>query len=110
MSASGVRSRAAATMARNSSVSVGLSVAGQFGPWGVISTAESATIRTTSARKAWGSWPGRSRDRKSTRLNSSHLVISYAVFCLKKKIVGACRLAADGVELDVQQTAAGRLV
>src|SRR2546426_8479413 len=32
--------------------------------------------------------PGPSRaaqDRKSTRLNSSHLVISYAVFCLKKK-------------------------
>src|ERR1039457_7630618 len=27
-------------------------------------------------------WP---TDRKSTRLNSSHLVISYAVFCLKKK-------------------------
>src|SRR5256885_7595813 len=27
----------------------------------------------------------RGRDRKSTRLNSSHLVISYAVFCLKKK-------------------------
>src|SRR6266850_975584 len=27
----------------------------------------------------------RVRDRKSTRLNSSHLVISYAVFCLKKK-------------------------
>src|SRR5438034_2038755 len=26
------------------------------------------------------------RDRKSTRLNSSHTVISYAVFCLKKKI------------------------
>src|SRR5688500_2673011 len=26
-------------------------------------------------------------DRKSTRLNSSHLVISYAVFCLKKKII-----------------------
>src|SRR5688500_19489829 len=25
------------------------------------------------------------RDRKSTRLNSSHLVISYAVFCLRKK-------------------------
>src|SRR2546426_3672579 len=25
------------------------------------------------------------KDRKSTRLNSSHLVISYAVFCLKKK-------------------------
>src|SRR5215204_6922012 len=28
-------------------------------------------------------WPP--RDRKSTRLNSSHTVISYAVFCLKKK-------------------------
>src|SRR5947207_6480792 len=27
----------------------------------------------------------RKRDRKSTRLNSSHTVISYAVFCLKKK-------------------------
>src|SRR5256885_6599623 len=27
----------------------------------------------------------RALDRKSTRLNSSHLVISYAVFCLKKK-------------------------
>src|SRR5437667_3269009 len=28
---------------------------------------------------------GRIRDRKSTRLNSSHITISYAVFCLKKK-------------------------
>src|SRR5256885_6267818 len=28
---------------------------------------------------------GVGKDRKSTRLNSSHLVISYAVFCLKKK-------------------------
>src|ERR1039457_1010055 len=31
-------------------------------------------------------------DRKSTRLNSSHLVISYAVFCLKKKISSALML------------------
>src|SRR5438034_7067120 len=31
-------------------------------------------------------------DRKSTRLNSSHTVISYAVFCLKKK----CRLGKSG--------------
>src|SRR3712207_7623720 len=30
-------------------------------------------------------WRRRSRDRKSTRLNSSHANISYAVFCLKKK-------------------------
>src|SRR5690606_40512185 len=29
---------------------------------------------------------GRMKDRKSTRLNSSHVKISYAVFCLKKKI------------------------
>src|SRR5207244_12003735 len=28
------------------------------------------------------------RDRKSTRLNSSHQIISYAVFCLKKKNIG----------------------
>src|SRR3989454_8330566 len=31
--------------------------------------------------------------KKSTRLNSSHLVISYAVFCLKKKIKGCTLLA-----------------
>src|SRR2546426_2000895 len=33
------------------------------------------------------------KDRKSTRLNSSHLVISYAVFCLKKKRGGSFGLA-----------------
>src|SRR3989454_6285097 len=32
----------------------------------------------------------REGDRKSTRLNSSHLVISYAVFCLKKKKTTPC--------------------
>src|SRR3712207_8117209 len=32
-----------------------------------------------------GTRPGADRDRKSTRLNSSHANISYAVFCLKKK-------------------------
>src|SRR5438034_9724327 len=38
-----------------------------------------------NGRRAWRrSTPHRS-DRKSTRLNSSHTVISYAVFCLKKK-------------------------
>src|SRR5256885_15822695 len=46
------------------------------------------STRVARRRGARG-FPGRavprSRDRKSTRLNSSHLVISYAVFCLKKK-------------------------
>src|SRR5260221_968784 len=40
-------------------------------------------------------------DRKSTRLNSSHTVISYAVFCLKKKEkakVTACAGPADTVD------------
>src|SRR5258708_29198281 len=32
-----------------------------------------------------GDGQGEARDRKSTRLNSSHQIISYAVFCLKKK-------------------------
>src|SRR5256885_11600987 len=41
--------------------------------YGILRAAEAAEERT------------RVRDRKSTRLNSSHLVISYAVFCLKKK-------------------------
>src|ERR1039457_4148421 len=41
-------------------------------------------------------------DRKSTRLNSSHLVISYAVFCLKKQASapgsrGECQNAAFGI-------------
>src|SRR5256885_11160103 len=39
----------------------------------------------TTAKSMWTApWSWRWRDRKSTRLNSSHLVISYAVFCLKK--------------------------
>src|SRR5256885_12961128 len=52
--------------------------------WSLVSSSSNATsgwrccIRCTIATKA-------SSDRKSTRLNSSHLVISYAVFCLKKK-------------------------
>src|SRR5688572_31478933 len=37
------------------------------------------------ARAAGGRRPRNSLDRKSTRLNSSHSQISYAVFCLKKK-------------------------
>src|SRR5256885_6289118 len=36
-------------------------------------------------------------DRKSTRLNSSHLVISYAVFCLKKKNETTSRRKDPGI-------------
>src|SRR5690606_40279734 len=39
--------------------------------------------RRADGRRAAGATP---EDRKSTRLNSSHVKISYAVFCLKKKI------------------------
>src|SRR5437588_6402935 len=39
------------------------------------------------------------RDRKSTRLNSSHTVISYAVFCLKKKTYIQASTATGGSRL-----------
>src|SRR5208283_2624817 len=39
---------------------------------------------------------GPDRDRKSTRLNSSHITISYAVFCLKKKKGGLALTEFDG--------------
>src|ERR1022692_4363935 len=46
---------------------------------GTVSNGEKANaVLGKAGRKRW-------LDRKSTRLNSSHLVISYAVFCLKKK-------------------------
>src|SRR5256885_6134597 len=47
-------------------------------PFVAVSTRLEDGERTVFAR-------GNTGDRKSTRLNSSHLVISYAVFCLKKK-------------------------
>src|SRR6516162_2345320 len=49
-----------------------------------LSPSPSCPIRTVAHCSRRAGWrPGRA-DRKSTRLNSSHLVISYAVFCLKK--------------------------
>src|SRR5256885_7023569 len=38
-------------------------------------------------------------DRKSTRLNSSHLVISYAVFCLKKKKTIYCSSSISAISI-----------
>src|SRR5256885_11936547 len=42
-------------------------------------------LEVLSPDSLWMTLPLDVKDRKSTRLNSSHLVISYAVFCLKKK-------------------------
>src|SRR5690625_6100428 len=44
-----------------------------------------AAIRTNLTLDDFGPYGGKREDRKSTRLNSSHVAISYAVFCLKKK-------------------------
>src|SRR5215510_6872424 len=44
-----------------------------------------AAHRPEPCRAARGGRGARARDRMSTRLNSSHVAISYAVFCLKKK-------------------------
>src|SRR2546429_3155319 len=66
----------------------------------------SACVKSTSSattRWATAGVPSLcSADRKSTRLNSSHGYISYAVFCLKKKSI-----SAETHEVDVR---AGRLV
>src|SRR5438552_10024514 len=44
-----------------------------------------STCRFERATRLWSTSPTIATDRKSTRLNSSHQIISYAVFCLKKK-------------------------
>src|SRR5690625_5403773 len=53
-------------------------------------------------------WISSTKDRKSTRLNSSHVAISYAVFCLKKKKktkASSLRLYSAFVQLAVTQNA-----
>src|SRR3712207_7058506 len=52
------------------------------------SGARTRTARRGTARRGGRAWP---QDRKSTRLNSSHANISYAVFCLKKTTVSPTR-------------------
>src|SRR2546421_5736942 len=56
----------------------------------VLTTVRTPSPQEANARRLPGSNPAASTpppiDRKSTRLNSSHDQISYAVFCLKKKI------------------------
>src|SRR5207249_12334460 len=50
-------------------------------PYGFLSSTAACSCRSTSSSRRSSS----PSDRKSTRLNSSHVSISYAVFCLKKK-------------------------
>src|SRR3989442_3092083 len=57
-----------------------------LGPSAVVHPAS----RATSRARTGGTWR-ETRDRKSTRLNSSHVRISYAVFCLKKKKTDVAR-------------------
>src|SRR3712207_7246009 len=69
------------------------------------SSGSSSPTRTATSRPPWhsppGSPPGRTAwwsqgsDRKSTRLNSSHANISYAVFCLKKNNTSHCTACAN---------------
>src|SRR3989454_3111474 len=71
-----------------------------------------ATEPTIAASSSGRSERRSSTDRKSTRLNSSHLVISYAVFCLKKKNVVADQIAQEAHVFsfgtnDLTQTALG---
>src|SRR5947199_10870859 len=53
-------------------------------PWARWGSPSTTRLRSIRCRRRCNCSP-RPRDRKSTRLNSSHLGISYAVFCLKKK-------------------------
>src|SRR2546426_9375438 len=50
-----------------------------------VGDAAGAEAALKTRRALYPEEPEAARDRKSTRLNSSHLVISYAVFCFKKK-------------------------
>src|SRR5690349_22857708 len=52
----------------------------------------------------------KARDRKSTRLNSSHVEISYAVFCLKKKMpVGAPLRGVVPLVVEIEERGDGRI-
>src|SRR3712207_7229149 len=51
----------------------------------IVSFANNVTVGSVSVTSADGLATATQSDRKSTRLNSSHANISYAVFCLKKK-------------------------
>src|SRR3712207_8299014 len=60
--------------------------------------ARAALLRLRRAEKR------RQRDRKSTRLNSSHANISYAVFCLKKKHIPKTQILLVHASFAIQHT------
>src|SRR2546430_13182597 len=53
--------------------------------WVISSSSRSAVVKVSRRNSSMGMLLSPDGDRKSTRLNSSHSQISYAVFCLKKK-------------------------
>src|SRR3989454_2315663 len=81
-------------------------------PLSAVTSAASSTMspRAVLIRNAVGFMSAirRALDRKSTRLNSSHLVISYAVFCLKKKSNIMCSINPHEREFYPQARRAGR--
>src|SRR5207249_9378304 len=74
-------------------------LAGGFRPSGLALLPAVPRAGGRGGRPATRTGPGQTRraaeDRKSTRLNSSHVSISYAVFCLKKKINKSIILQVD---------------
>src|SRR2546429_3108379 len=60
-----------------------LPIFGVRNSWAI--SAENCERRTNESSRRSSIWSKATADRKSTRLNSSHGYISYAVFCLKKK-------------------------
>src|SRR5438045_7092501 len=56
-----------------------------FGLWRALRAVVILAVGQSRVNQRFGNPPRSPLDRKSTRLNSSHLGISYAVFCLKKK-------------------------
>src|SRR5438874_8113967 len=69
---------------------------------GVAQPYMAAQTTASTARRICISWTPvvKAEDRKSTRLNSSHVEISYAVFCLKKKKV--MKMLYENIQNDVQ--------